>query len=135
MEQYDRRYIKPDDAIPADFPKMEDDSVLEIVGDIDGGFHFESRVKGEFDDLDLGLIPALLQEPDLFVEVTGQMERGEINEIGQSTNPRVQKLIEQYRQKSEAAGYYNPYLYPTPRSNFLQRALDGIKNGIGRILS
>jgi hypothetical protein len=101
----DRERINPDDLNQA---LADENSVVEVSFDFDAdggsinnnlGVIFERRSKNSQDDRALGLIPYLLEQPELFEELMGQMQRGEIQNVTQSTNPRVQRLVQQFQEK------------------------------------
>lgn len=75
----------------------DDDSVVEgnlefgALGGRTGnqsGVIFERRAKTPQDDKNLGFIPQLLQQPELFEELIGQLVRGEIKDATESRNPK-----------------------------------------------
>lgn len=137
-----RERINPEDINRA----LDDDkSVVEVRIDYDAsggstgnssGVVFERRPKTPQDDRDLGLILDLLKQPDLFEELIGQMQRGEIQDVTQSTIPGVQKPVEQFQQRyPDALTPPGQTLRPAPRPrNPIMRALGSLGNRIRRIL-
>ncbi len=131
MANEERKVISSEEAWKA----LDDaDSVVEIslnFGSLGGsteegsGIVFEKRPKIPEDDLDLGILPDLLADPDLAREVFS----GKLVDPLKSNDPRIRKLIEEYRAKVEATpGYENPYLPPV-QQNPLSRAWGSIIEG------
>lgn len=136
-----RERINPDDL---DRALNDEDSVVEVRLDHDtsggstgnsSGVVFERRPKTPQDDRDLGLIPELLKQPELFEELIGQINRGEIRDVTRSTNPRVQAMVDQFRQRHPDT---MPTPGPTPKArsmrNPIMKSLHSLGSRIKRML-
>jgi hypothetical protein len=138
-----RERINPDDLNRA---LDDENSVVEVRFDYDAaggstgnnsGIVFERRPKTPQDDRNLGLIPDLLKQPELFQELIGQMQRGEIQDVTQSTNPRVQELVRGFQERypdSFSPPGQTMRSAPRPDRNPVTRALRSLGSRIRRIL-
>ncbi len=119
---------------PRDLDQALDDenSVIEISFDFGstGGstankshLIYERRPKTPEDDRALGLIPELLKQPELFEQLMGQLSRGEIKDITESKDPRVQKMVAEFLQQQPSSEYRSTPSQPPTLRNPLLRAI------------